>query len=777
MSLRNSATILLVEDDPTIMEGVSELLRMDDKVGYDIDVITAENGAVALERMAGVQPDLIISDIMMPKLDGYEMLKLVRDNDAWVGIPVIFMTARGEKEDIHKGRLHGVQDYVTKPFDTHVFIDLVRSHLDRTFSLRLTHQAQLQQHVSDVMKIVNHEVRTPLTYITAYYELLSSSSYRYADATSWHEYLRGIQSGCIRLGRLIDDFMTLLDVRSGSTAKQHSQRLMTIDNPAEIFRSAIHACEVWGRLECAESHQPQSGDPTLYFHIDVPESLPSILGDPEGLRDAVDRLLSNAVKFTCRQEVGDRHVYFSVDTDEKCIYVRVRDTGIGFPDTVRDRIFEALYQHNRVHLEQQGAGAGLTIAREHTRLHGGTVTASSKEETGALFTLALPLIYGDVSATAATDSDEAREATILVVEDDLHHRRGLCDILELVQERYVFNVLSAANGLEGLQVLEAHRPDLIISDVSMEPINGYEFLERVRDNPNWIQIPVIFLTALSDPRNVIQGKTSGVEEYFTKPYKSEELIDIVMAQLDRLFQVQDIYRQDFESIRQTILDIVQPTIKEALSDVNRYSEQVGERIDEGDPSAATAEDDPQGEDLQELLRDINNRNQELQHYVNDFIDLAALRTGARRRDFHKHMGTIYGLGSLIRDRIYDRRPTAEAAGITVELALAEPLPPVEGLVDWLMECVERLFTVGERTVRQGVGDLMTITSRADEAWITLQITCNGYGLKPDEETRLRSFFEGSSEHVLDVTGAGLRDHVYRRPRKTPWRHFQLRHRA
>ena len=563
MSLTSSATILLVEDDVTIMEGVSELLSVEPALGYAVNVVTAENGSEALECLERIQPDLIISDIMMPKLDGYEMLKRVRENSAWVGIPVIFMTARGEKEDIHKGRTHGVEEYITKPFDTGVFIELVRSNLDRTFSLRKSHQAQLQQHISDVMKIINHEVRTPLTYITAYYELLSSTTAGYSDPTSWHEYLRGIQSGCIRLGRLIDDFVTLLNVRSGVAAQQHRERLVSISNPAQIFRAAIDDCEVWGRQECAESHQPQSGDRTLYFHVDVPDSLPPILGDPEGIRDAVDRLLSNAVKFTCRQEIGDRHIFFSVTADEQCIYARVRDTGIGFPEAVRERLFEALYQHNRIHLEQQGAGAGLTIAWEHARLHGGTITASSEMGAGALFTLVLPRTYGDTAATVQAGAKEPRQATILVVEDDFNHRRGLCDILELgePENRYIFSVRDAANGFEALKILKEHVPDLIISDVNMEPINGYELLEQVRQDPNLIQIPFIFLTALSDPRNVIQGRTSGVEEYITKPYLTEELIEVLVAQLDRLFQVQDVNRQDFESIRQTILDIVQPDIK------------------------------------------------------------------------------------------------------------------------------------------------------------------------------------------------------------------------
>ena len=103
-----SASILLVEDDQPILEGISDLLSVAD-IGYRLSVDTAQNGVEALECIQQRRPDLIISDIMMPRMDGYELLARVRENPDWVRIPFILATARGEKDDIHRGRTSGAQ--------------------------------------------------------------------------------------------------------------------------------------------------------------------------------------------------------------------------------------------------------------------------------------------------------------------------------------------------------------------------------------------------------------------------------------------------------------------------------------------------------------------------------------------------------------------------------------------------------------------------------------------------------------------------------------------
>ncbi|MDX1615738.1 MAG: response regulator, partial [Candidatus Promineifilaceae bacterium] len=114
--MRRSATILIVEDDLALMEGIAELLDVID-IGYDITTVKAVDGVEGLAAIGERTPDLIISDITMPRMDGFELLEQLRANPAWVHIPVIFLTARGTEEDVLKGRLSGAELYITKPFD------------------------------------------------------------------------------------------------------------------------------------------------------------------------------------------------------------------------------------------------------------------------------------------------------------------------------------------------------------------------------------------------------------------------------------------------------------------------------------------------------------------------------------------------------------------------------------------------------------------------------------------------------------------------------------
>src|SRR5688572_521102 len=140
--MKDSATILLVEDDQSLLDGISDLLEVAD-MGYQVHALTASNGRAGLARIAEETPDLIISDIMMPLMDGFEFLAEVRKNPAWIHIPFIFLTARGEKRDIQEGRSSGAELYITKPFDNDELLQLVKGQLDRTFQLQFVRQQRL----------------------------------------------------------------------------------------------------------------------------------------------------------------------------------------------------------------------------------------------------------------------------------------------------------------------------------------------------------------------------------------------------------------------------------------------------------------------------------------------------------------------------------------------------------------------------------------------------------------------------------------------------------
>jgi len=160
--------ILVVEDDLALLEGIRELLEL-----TEYKVITAMNGQEALDVLEKQRPDLIVSDIMMPEMDGYEFHEKVSEQPQLNAIPFIFLTARGEKADIRRGKDIGVDDYITKPFDDEDLLVGVRAKLSRWDGLRKQRDEEVSDLKSKILLTLSHEFRTPLTYIINYSDLLA----------------------------------------------------------------------------------------------------------------------------------------------------------------------------------------------------------------------------------------------------------------------------------------------------------------------------------------------------------------------------------------------------------------------------------------------------------------------------------------------------------------------------------------------------------------------------------------------------------------------------
>jgi len=170
------------------------------------EVLMAENGVQALEvlRSQIAPPDLIVSDIMMPKMDGITFLKEVRKEPIWFAIPFIFLTAKGEKADQYRGLGLGAEDYIVKPYDPNDLLVKIKARLRRYSGLNDLYKKGLDGLKRQILTMLNHEFRTPLTFVVAYSDLLSNSGdYKLSDA-ELQSYLGGVSAGADRLRRLIE---------------------------------------------------------------------------------------------------------------------------------------------------------------------------------------------------------------------------------------------------------------------------------------------------------------------------------------------------------------------------------------------------------------------------------------------------------------------------------------------------------------------------------------------------------------------------------------------
>lgn len=362
--------ILVVEDHEPLLSAIRGVLEEE---GYTI--FTATDGVEALRLMGEACPDLIVADIMMPRMDGYAFYKAVRARPEWMLIPFIFLTAKAEREDVLKGKSLGVEDYLTKPFDSQELVIAVRARLERARAIWESTEAQFDQLKQQIVTILGHELRTPLTYIQGYTDLALEDVPSLSPDTL-QDFLLGIKRGADRLTRLVEDLLFLVRLDTGRAAEEF--RML-----AAVHRDLDMIVE-----RTVRSYEEQAASYGVTLEGKAESGLPPVWLCEPFFVDALGRLVENGIKFS-RREV--RRVTVSARTVDGWVEVAVSDRGVGIPPEGIPFVFERFRQIDREQMEQQGTGLGLAIARELIRLHGGDILVESTVGEGSIFTIRLPV--------------------------------------------------------------------------------------------------------------------------------------------------------------------------------------------------------------------------------------------------------------------------------------------------------------------------------------------------------------------------------------------------
>jgi two-component system sensor histidine kinase/response regulator len=362
--------IMVVEDDFALLEGIRELLEL-----TNYRVVPASNGVEALEKLNRYKPDLIVSDIMMPEMDGYEFHSKVRDRVELLTVPFIFLTARGEKVDIRRGKSLGADDYITKPFDDEDLLVAIEAKLTRWQSLREQQDEEIADLKHKILLTLSHEFRTPLTYIINYAEILDMGD---EDLTSedFSDFMQGIRRGAVRLNALVEDFLALVELQTGEARQAYYYR-----------RNQIEDSSAWLRIQARQA-ETQARDANLTLMLDVPEDLSPFVVDEAYLSDAIRRLMDNAIKFSNEKSEA---VHFSANEENGAIVIEIRDEGIGIPEEDVENLFNIFHQIDRAKSEQQGTGSGLAIVNGIVEIHGGRIEVESQEGVGTTFKVSIPI--------------------------------------------------------------------------------------------------------------------------------------------------------------------------------------------------------------------------------------------------------------------------------------------------------------------------------------------------------------------------------------------------
>ncbi|MEH2067825.1 MAG: ATP-binding protein [Nostoc sp.] len=357
------AHILLVDDNADMRDYLKRILS------EHVEVEAVADGATALAAANERVPDLILSDVMMPGLDGFELLKALRADARTKEVPIILLSARAGEDSVIEGLLAGADDYLIKPFSATELVTRVNAYLKMAHlrSETLRQERIINRRKDEILSTVSHELNIPLVAILGWTRLLRSSPFNQAMLM---KSLETIERNATLQAKLIED---LLDISRITASKiSLNQEPVELQQVIETAIATVHQSYQTKdiRLEC-----------TL-----VPVT---VQGDPERLQQIVLNLLTNAIKFT---PTGGR-IEVSLLSNENQAQIILSDTGCGIDSEFLLYIFDTFRQAEGV---KKGLGLGLAIARNLVELHGGTIYAQSPGVgQGTTFLVKLPLINGN----------------------------------------------------------------------------------------------------------------------------------------------------------------------------------------------------------------------------------------------------------------------------------------------------------------------------------------------------------------------------------------------
>ncbi|WP_028864274.1 ATP-binding protein [Psychromonas aquimarina] len=399
-------------------------------------------------------------------------------------------------------------------------------------NLALIQQQNNELQLSDKLKdeflaTTSHELRTPLHGMLGITEMLSSGAYGPLNKDQQYQ-LDIINNSGMRLSHLVDDLLDYHKMRYGN---------LYINKHALDLSSAVHLV-----LELS-SHLLDNKP--LRIINQIPEHLPQIVADEQRLEQVLYNLIGNAIKYT-----SEGKIIICANVIEDNLQVQVIDTGSGIEAAQLEHIFEPLTQANvDSPYYRQGAGLGLSISRRLIELMGGSLYVSSQPQIGTTFSFTLPLASAaEVSETnlsgpvkhfnipapseqisVTTDSlpDNPNAPLLIVADDEAVNLQVLTSFLRLEGYR----IKTALNGAETLELIEQEIPALLLLDVMMPGMSGYEVCQALRKEFDAGSLPIIMLTALSQSKDRIRGFEAGANDYVCKPFNQKELAARINAHL------------------------------------------------------------------------------------------------------------------------------------------------------------------------------------------------------------------------------------------------------
>ncbi len=372
MEITSSALILVVEDSVDLNMALCEILT-----SYGYRVHTAHDGYAALEELRNELPDVVLCDIMMPGMDGYTLLQHTRADTDLRTLPFIFLTALSSSADQRRAKQIGIDDYLTKPIDSGDLVIAIENVLKRRRAIEEETRRRLEELRNRIVGLLQHEFRTPLTFVLGYAELLANTN---PTNLNWDE-LRlaaaAILDGGHRLQALIEGFLLLAELQNRTL------------NPGELDR--LDAAQLW--RDAAHEMEPAATAVNLKLEVTGPKRPLYVTGDAHLIEESLRRLLDNAIRYRRR----DSHfVRMSALYVAPYVGLSIQDEGPGIAEAAVAELMQPFEQPGREQRTGVGAGLSLALVKHIMRMHGGRLQVESTYGQGSTFTLWLPAAVSDM---------------------------------------------------------------------------------------------------------------------------------------------------------------------------------------------------------------------------------------------------------------------------------------------------------------------------------------------------------------------------------------------
>ncbi len=534
--------VLVVDDETDLELLITQKFRREIRAGQ-VQFHFATNGRRALEVLQReIEIDLVLTDINMPEMDGLTLLARLRESRP--GMQAIVISAYGDMDNIRAAMNRGAYDFLTKPID----FDDLKITLEKTLAYcqerremeqakRAKAQAEqeareaerkLIEHLQAMDKLkdaflanTSHELRTPLNGIIGIVESIMDGATGPLRQETQRNLAMVVASGK-RLARLVDDILDF----SRMKAAELELRPEAVDLYAMVDAVLLLS-------------RPLIGGKNLRLLNQIDPEISAVMVDPSRLEQILFNLIGNAIKFT---EAGEVRVC-ALREDED-VRIEVQDTGIGIPEDKFAIIFKSFEQVEQSATRRfGGAGLGLAITRSLVESSGGRIEVHSELGHGSCFVFTLPVAYerpaGQPTLSARDqvllhlrsndqlaeqrdeEDDQPGVGQVLVVDDEAINRQVLENQLGL----HGYHVTSAFDGFDALRKVEGGGDfDLVILDVMMPGLSGFEVCQRLRRSHSLHELPILLLTARNQVEDYIQGLDIGANDYLGKPFDRRELL-------------------------------------------------------------------------------------------------------------------------------------------------------------------------------------------------------------------------------------------------------------